>query len=323
MCAKIMFPAATNRSRKEISLTCVNKVSIQSSFKDLTDTAEVTLPRNIRFGTKKNDNTKTNTLNTLLQIGDAIQIYLGYNNNLIQEFTGYITEISTNFPIVIRCEDPMYLLKRKSVNVSEKNITLENLLNTITSAPKIHCTSTELGTVRYPQMTATQVLAALRELGFYTYYNDGQLYSGVRYGDTISKKPTPIALEKNAIAETLKMKEVPTDIYIREYSLCAGGVKYEVTLGDSSADTYVFPHVGITSTDTLKTLAEKNKARIMQPGLDGDITLFGTPSLQHSMKVKISSQKYTEKNGTYYIDCVKKDFDQSGYRQTITLGDQV
>jgi hypothetical protein len=323
MCARVIFPAVSSRSRNEIKITWVNSVSIQSSFKDLTDTAEVVLPRNIRFGKSKNDNTKTETLNTLLQIGDPIEIYLGYNSNYPLEFTGYIKEISTGFPITIRCEDAMYLLKRKSVSVSEQSIKLKNLLSTITSASYIYCPDIDLGAVRYSQMQPTQILAKLKDDGLYTYYNNDELYSGIRYGDISGDDPTIIELEKNAIAETLKMKEVPQNIYIREYSIGAGGVKLEATLGDPSGETYVFPHVGITSQDTLKTLAERDKKRIMQPGLDGDITLFGKPSLQHSMQVELISKKYSEKNGTYYIDCVKKEFNQSGYRQIITLGDHV
>lgn len=328
LCAEIIFPAisTSTRTRQELDMKWINSVSIESSFKDLTDVAEIVLPRNIRFGKNKNDKTRTETLNTLLQTGDPLQIYLGYNGNLIREFNGYITEVSTGIPVTIRCEDAMYNLKRTSKNISETNINLKDLLTKITGlgADQINCMDVDLGQVRFSNLAPTQILDILKEKrGIYTYFIDGDIYSGIRYGDVIGDDPPTINLEKNGIEESLKIKEAPQSAYIKAFSLQKGGDKLQVVLGDEGGDTYVFPHVGITSEDALRTIAENDLKLVMQPGLDGDITLFGTPTLAHSMKINFISKKYAEKNGLYYIDCVNKQFDESGYRQTITLGDKV
>ena len=51
------------------------------------------------------------------------------------------------------------------------------------------------------------------------------------------------------------------------------------------------------------------------------LPLFGIPSVQHGQKVKLTSSLYEDRQGTYYIDSVKKTFRKdSGYRQEIGLG---
>ena len=57
-----------------------------------------------------------------------------------------------------------------------------------------------------------------------------------------------------------------------------------------------------------------------RPGLDGDVTLWGIPRVQHGCRMKLKSVLYPEKNGTYYIDAVTKTFAKEGYRQVCKLG---
>ena len=54
--------------------------------------------------------------------------------------------------------------------------------------------------------------------------------------------------------------------------------------------------------------------------MDGNITIFGVPSVAHGMKAKILSNQYPDRKGTYYIKKVVKEFDDSPkYHQTIDL----
>jgi len=61
----------------------------------------------------------------------------------------------------------------------------------------------------------------------------------------------------------------------------------------------------------------------MKPGLDGEITLWGIPRLEHGMIADLYSNIYPEKNGAYYIDSVKKTVSPTGgYRQVAKLGNK-
>ena len=76
MCAKIVFP--DTKVRKEVSISLVSSVSIESSWKMLTDTANIILPRRIR-------KFQGEELKDILRAGDPVRIELGYDGNMYTE----------------------------------------------------------------------------------------------------------------------------------------------------------------------------------------------------------------------------------------------
>src|SRR3982750_1108876 len=53
--------------------------------------------------------------------GDVVEIYAGYDNEpLVQEFVGYVSEISPTIPVEIKCEDEMWKLRQETVSGSWK-----------------------------------------------------------------------------------------------------------------------------------------------------------------------------------------------------------
>lgn len=104
-----------------------NEISIESSFKNLTKKAKITLPRNLNFNGVKIASGDY----PLFNIGDQILIELGYQykskndgklkNTKKELFRGYITKIDSNTPIVLECEDMMYYLKKTNVLYPDEN----------------------------------------------------------------------------------------------------------------------------------------------------------------------------------------------------------
>ena len=108
----------------------VNEVQIKSSWKDLTSTAHVVLPKNVAV--QNLDGSQFNLIDKptyipvvgttpVLLRGDQIKIELGYryqNSNNIwveqynTEFKGWVAKINPKTPLEIECEDNMYLLKQ-------------------------------------------------------------------------------------------------------------------------------------------------------------------------------------------------------------------
>lgn len=76
MTGEVRFPA--NDERRGFIVRRFSEVKIETSWKSLTDTAEITLPRNVK-GFKVSE---------LLKEGDAVEILLGYDGNLKPEFSG-------------------------------------------------------------------------------------------------------------------------------------------------------------------------------------------------------------------------------------------
>jgi hypothetical protein len=150
MVSKIVFPETSVHD--EIVIRKCNSIKIESSWEMLTDTAVIVLPRNVKDFDKFN-------VKTIFKKGDPVEIYLGYDENLLLEFTGFINEVSADIPIKIKCDDYMYLLKKHSVNVSMKSTKLSDLIKLIVH-PGIECDVADIniGTKRFPNMTTAKIL---------------------------------------------------------------------------------------------------------------------------------------------------------------------
>lgn len=150
---EIEFPVS--RDRGKIIIRRFSKIKTESSWKKLTDTATIVLPRKVRdFDRYK--------VNEIFQSGDPVIIRLGYNGDLYEEFTGYIFKVTTGVPIEITLEDEMYMLKRETVSVSRKSCTLKELLNEIAPSYTVLCDDTAIGSVRYSKKLVSEILDDLR-----------------------------------------------------------------------------------------------------------------------------------------------------------------
>ena len=114
MNAKVVFKAT--ESHPEFYIRRISEVEIESSWKMICSTAQVVLPRNIK-------DFNQNKVKDWFKRGDKVEIYLcyGLDEDLILEFSGYITQVSADYPITIKLEDEMWRLKQIPVNFSSKN----------------------------------------------------------------------------------------------------------------------------------------------------------------------------------------------------------
>ena len=102
----------------------VSAIEIESSWKMLTDTASVVLPRNVGDFDKQK-------VRELFTIGDRVVIQMGYNGELLQEFEGFITQVSEDFPITISLSDAMWKLRQLSVNYVSAKASLKTFLTEV------------------------------------------------------------------------------------------------------------------------------------------------------------------------------------------------
>ena len=306
----IYFPAA--HGRNDISIRRFIDVEIVTDFKQLTGTANVKFPRNIR-------NFDRQKVNDLFRKGDAISITLGYDGNEVEEFSGYVLQVSTGFPVEIKCEDEMYMLKRKTVSISKRSCTLKELLSEIASGYKIQCDDASIGSIRYSKVLASEILDDLKQkMGFYTYFRGKTLVCGRTSID--GGKHQQIVIEKQA-NDTLKEKSIEK-VYVRMESLQRNGKMLKFDIGEKSSNNIVLKQPNLTEIE-IKKIVHATYEQALKPGLDGELTLFGIPRLEHGMIANLVSVLYPEKNGSYYIDSVKKTVSpDGGYRQVAKLGNK-
>lgn len=312
MVAHIIFPAI--RDRKEISIRKPNSVKIESGWEMLTDHATIIMARNVSYFDK-------NKVKSVFKKGDPVEIHLGYNGNLVKEFTGYITEVSADIPIKIKCEDHMYILKKTPVNISLKQTHLPDLISQIVPDIQTDVMDIEIGTQRFVKTTVAKVLEYLQqEYNIYSYIKNGDtLVVGKVYSD--DSEVVQYDFTKNVVQNNLEYKsKEDIQIKINGISTLSNGDKLTVSFGDENGDIQELSYYNITVKAELEKLVKMDYDKFKIDGLKGRISTWGIPSVKHGYKSQIVGEQYPERNGTYYIKKVTKLFDDTPkYRQVLIL----
>ncbi|PWA10976.1 hypothetical protein [Flavobacterium laiguense] len=312
MVSKIVFPETSVHG--EIVIRKCNSVRIESSWELLTDTAVIVLPRNVKDFDKLN-------VKTIFKKGDPVEIYLGYDENLLLEFTGFISEVSADIPVKIKCDDYMYLLKKHSVNISMRSTKLGDLIKSIIP-PGIEydVADINIGTKRFPNTTAAKILEELQGNNIYSYFKGKKLIVGKIYSDDASE-PVVFNFTKNVIDNALQYKN-KEDVIIKiiANSTLPKGKKLKVEFGDDFGTEQNLSYYNITLEAELLKLAKADYEKFKVDGFEGHINVFGIPSVTHGMKAQILSYQYPDRKGLYFIKKVVKEFDDSPkYHQIIDL----
>lgn len=309
-----------NDRRDEIVLTRITEVQFESTWKEVTDRGSLTIPRNVKFF----DRSK---VRDTFRRGDAITIYFGYDDNLVKEFEGYITEVAADIPIVIKFEDEMFNIRRLPVNFSSANVTLDTLLKTIIPGYEIDALEgVKLGAVRLAKTQVGPVLEKLKsDWGLYTYMKGKQVVCGKYYADDSSANKVKFHLERNCVSTSLNYKnKEDVQIKIKVVSTLSNGQKIEVdNIGDKDGAERQLTFYNIEVKAELEKLGKLEYNKYKVDRFDGSFVGFGIPSVTHGLKCELQSSLYEDRTGTYYIEKVAKSFSASGIRQTITLGDKV
>jgi hypothetical protein len=159
----------SKKTGKEYYFDFCEGIEINTSYETFTDTA------NIRFPRKLTDNGKNIFVgeSALFRRGDKVKIELGYDPKLRTVFEGYITEIGSNIPIELKCEDEMFVLKNTNIKTYSKNtVSLNDLLTDILpSTVKFECLDVNLGSFRITNSSVSKILDELKkDYGFYSYF---------------------------------------------------------------------------------------------------------------------------------------------------------
>jgi len=318
MNAKVVFKAT--ESHPEFYIRRISEVEIETSWKMICSTAQVVLPRNIK-------DFNQNKVKDWFKRGDKVEIYLcyGLDEDLILEFSGYITQVSADYPITIKLEDEMWRLKQIPVNFSSKNEKLKSFVQKyVTDYPILIDAEVPLGAVNIKNKTLGEVFKKFQEdLSLYAFIRNGKLVVAKPYSDVTDKVPV-FDLERNCVSNDLNYlsKEERTVKVVAEsvQNFAKTKKKLKFELGDPDPKTTINKTLSVTTLNDLQAEVRRIYDLYKKEGLDGSFTTFGTPSVQHGQKVKITSSLYNDREGIYYIDSIKKKFSRDGFRQEIELG---
>lgn len=308
ICGEIEFPAI--RGRQKILIRRFSSVNIQSSWQNLTSTADIVLPRKVRdFEDKK--------IKDLFAPGDPVIIRLGYDDIVNTEFEGYVLKPSNGAPLTITCEDEMYNLKRKTISFSNAACSLKELLKIIAPGYKIECEDTPIGSVRYSEQSVSQIFDDLKnKIGLYTYFRGKTLICGRTIKETGNK--VKVIIEKQA-ADNLKERNIE-DVWVKVESLQKKGKPVKFEMGEKKGNIITLKQPYLTKIE-VERIAKNAYKKAKEPGLDGGLTLFANPRVEHGDIIELQSLMYPEKDGSYYVDAVAIAIQEGqGYRQEVKLG---
>lgn len=317
--SKITFASKTDGT--EIVFDFVNQVEIETSYENLTDTAKITIPRKLNFDGKP----IAVGVDSIFKRGDTVKIELGYFPDLRTVFDGYISKVNPKTPIVLECEDKMFILKTTIISkYSKTSVTLKNLLTDIIGDVVEFRTllDVELGSFKVSNASVAKVLDTLKsDYGFYSYFVNGVLNVGLA-ADSSDTQTIEYKFEENIIDDSSLEYQRSEDMRLKVKAVSinsSDNSKIEVEVGDEDGALKTF----YTQNATLEGLRQFANLKLTEwkyEGFSGSFTTFGEPYVRHGDTAKLISDKFPEKNGLYEVVSVKRLLGMDGYKQDIELG---
>lgn len=325
-----MFRLQSKITINKTVFTSVNSVEILSSWENLTDTATIRISNNF----KRNGENITVGDNGFFKRGDEVLIELGYHETggVKTVFEGFVRRIFLDNLIIIECEDLSFKLKQEPVTISTKAQKLNELIQQITNV-NFQAVDANVGKYRISNSTALKVLEDLKNIyGLTSYIRNKVLRVGLAYYPEEANEIN-FDLEKNIIENNLEfidsnelgivVKGISTQknntvlsrwaYYDNENNLILTGTDPK----KGETDTLNVPEQ--TEEEIDNYIIQRLKKRT-GTGVKGSFVSFLEPQAKHGDVVNLSSLKFPEKAGFYYIKKVVTKFGvDTGGRQEIEL----
>lgn len=306
----------------------VNEVKISSTWKNLTQTAVIKLPRNLKTKDGR-------LLREFLQYGAAVSFKCGYQEyGIAERFSGYISSFDADTAIaVINCEDEMWKLKQTGkLNKSWANGDLETIVRWIkqqsnsTWSYDILGDKVSLGAVKFEGLSAAKCLQKLKDdYGIVCFFRNGVLTLGKPYETDASKRVKRLFEYGRNVIKWNGLKWRSKDevkLHVKVTNHKADGSKTEITVGDADGEERSLDFYNRTDAD-LKKEAEALYERMKYDGYSGKFEAFGEPFVQHGHIATINHWRLPARNGEYFIDGVDATYKVASIRQQIELGPKV
>lgn len=312
------YTTITTPDGKLLEITSVNNIEIESTWKKLTDTAKITMPRNVKV--------VNGDINEVIKRGSKVEIWLGYNGDMNLEFVGYVVRVNAKVPFEIECEDEMWQLKQNRNSYTYKDASIKQIIADVYKG-KANVTDFTIGAYRIDRASTAVVLDDLQKnynvYSYFTHDANGALTLNVGLGGydfkTIAKRHIynmMVNVVENdliyRLADENKMRIVAT-------STNKGGLVINTEVGDFDGEEIKIDKRGMAITE-LQKLAEAELQKRKFDGYKGSFTAFGVPYIKHNEVAVLQSPEYPERDGAYIVDAVKTTLGMGGFRRVIDLG---
>jgi len=321
----------------------VHEVVISRSIHSAVDKAVITLPSIAKIFRDGKSSPDMVTTGNQFNEGDAVTIQLGYNGVLQTEFQGFVQRRDMNMPLAVTCEGYSWLLKRNTVNISEQNISVLDLLlaavsgldagYNISVTCRINCVLSNVQVVG----NGLDVINAIHQ---YTdgclscfFIAPGVLWCGpvyMAYGqgiDVFALGNVAYRLGYNVLKDnSLKVRTTDDDPVTVQYRKRVGGGALVTGISNIFSNApRIYRHIlnQVADSGTLLELANEKACRINYGGYEGSVEPFLQPAVLPGYQAYITDARYPEQDGTYLVEGVTTTFGTRGARRVVEIGPMI
>lgn len=312
---------------RTIKFDFIHRGEIHQSWKNQTQTATLQFGKRI-FIKKAEDKL---LLQDVLSAGDKVSISFGYDNNLREEFTGFVTRFDARIPLSIFVEDNMWLLKKDTLNKSWASANLQEVIKYIITeynkkygySLKFIADDADLGQFRLSDVSGAQALNYIRTTyGLTSYFRGDTLYCQLANNQR-NDRPQTIRydFQRNIISNNLEyMRAEDLKIKVRAIAFTANNKKEKVELGDPDGELHTYHYPLKQPISGLKKFAQAELDRVKYDGYRGSFVSFGIPYIQHGDIAQLIDNEFPDREGRFIVDSVTTQFGVVGIRRIIEPG---
>lgn len=308
-----------------VLLKNITSFEISESILEMSNTAKITIPRNYAALNGK-------VILEQFAVGDKMTIEAGYDGELNREFTGYISEIESDYPLVIHCDDETYPLRQNSLAFSYRSATLGQVLADIIPGDiKFECPGMNLGRFIIDNESSFRVLQRIQEdYGLYSKLQNGVLTVNLRdLVDVNGQQTHTYVMNENRVSANfvkkndLKYKrKADYRLHVKVTSMPPNGKKVTVEYGSKTKDASLIQiaYPGSHTEAELMAYAQSIYNKRCYDGYTGTITGFGAPATHAGDALILNDSLEPERSGRYMIEKVVVNYDDfNGFSRHNTL----
>ena len=298
-------------------LGLLQSVEIHKSVDLLADTAVIVVP-----GVVYNQSLD---VEEKVKVGDPVTIKLGYNDDLITEFEGFLQRIDTDdSSLTFNCEDGIYLMRKPVKDKQFNKTTVKEIAQYCLSEigmKELNCTCD----ITYEKFViksanAFDVLKKIQDDTKANIYMKGKELNihppYIEKGGNVSYD-----FAKNIESSDLKYRKKDD----RRFEVTVEGVgldgkKQTVTVGVTGGEKRTIHVTSPMSKENLKKRGEAEMTYLIYDGYEGSITGWMVPFVEPTWSAHIHDKEYEFKTGSYYVISVTTTFDENGGARKVELG---
>lgn len=306
-------------SGKKFKLLLLSSVVITASVENLCDFATIELPEAV--------------LNQVLKIEDKISrgteviIDLGYNDNLVREFTGYVTQINnTDSALKIECEDSIFKFRKSVANEVLVNTSVSAIVNRmieqIDPSFKLIC-NFDISYSKFTiyQSEAFDILKKLQEETKANIYFDNENKTLVIDAPFRGKRAdVKLAMDRNVESSSLEYKRgADRKVKVTIEGIAQDGQVTQVTSGNEGGESVNIKAPMVALAD-LQKIADAEHLKRSADRYSGTTVSWLLPVIRPTDTLHFSDPDYPERSSSYYAVSVVTSLSESGGSRTTQFG---